>query len=58
MAESQKSIACGHGAQKNSPIWDLFFAAKFLWPEHFLHSISDDIYGSIYVLNNKTRTKN
>ena len=39
-------------------IWDFFFAAQFLWPEHFLHGISDDIYGPIYVLNNKTTIKN
>ena len=42
-------------SKKSIPIWDLFFAAQFLWPEHFLHSITDDAYGSIYALNNKTK---
>ena len=45
----------GLSAQKKASIWDLFFAAQFLWPQHFLHGISDDIYGPIYVLNNKKK---
>ena len=45
------------GMQKKAPIWDLFFEAQFLWPQHFQHDISDDIYGPIYVLNNKTTKK-
>ena len=32
----------GLSAQKKAPIWDLFFAAQFLWPQHFLHSITDE----------------
>ena len=39
--------------REKAPIWDLFFAAQFLWPQHFLHGITDDIYRPIYVLNNK-----
>ena len=42
------------GIKKKAPIWDLFFAAQFVWPQHFLHGIIDDIHGPIYVLNNKT----
>ena len=38
-------------------IWDLFFAAQFLWPQHFLRGISDDIFRPIYVFNNKTGKK-
>ena len=26
--------------QKIVPIWDLFFVAQFLWPQHFLHGIT------------------
>ena len=48
----------GLSAQKKAIIWDLFFAAQFLWPQHFLHGITDDIYGPIYVLNNKMTNKN
>ena len=47
----------GLSAQKKTPIWELFFASQFLWPQHFLHSITDDIYGPIYKLNNKTSKK-
>ena len=47
----------GLGVQKKAPIWELFFAAQFLWPQHFLHGISDDIYGPIYILNHKTTKK-
>ena len=25
--------------RKKVPKWDLFFAAQFLWPQHFLHGI-------------------
>ena len=39
------------------PIWDVFFAAQFLWPQHFLHGIPDDIYRPIYVLDNKIKLK-
>ena len=28
--------------QKKAPIWDLFFAAQFLWPQHFLHGITEN----------------
>ena len=28
--------------RKKAPIWDLFFAAQFLWPQHFLHGIMDE----------------
>ena len=44
--------------QKKLPIWALFVAPQFLCPQHFLHCISDDIYGPIYVLNNKISKKN
>ena len=53
----QKVLAKDLGAQKKVPNWKLFFAAQFLWPEHFLHGIRDDIYGPIYILNNKTTKK-
>ena len=33
-----------HEKQKKVPIWELFFAAQFIWPQHFLHAITDDIY--------------
>ena len=26
--------------QKKAPIWELFFAAHFLWPQHFLHGVA------------------
>ena len=45
------------GMQKKAPIWDVFFAAQFLWPRHFLRGIINDIYESIYVLNNKMTKK-
>ena len=40
------------------PIWELFFAPQNLWSQHFLHPITHDISGPIYVLNNKTTKKN
>ena len=45
------------GMRKKALIWDLFFAVQFLWPQHFLHGITDDIYGPIYLLNNKETKK-
>ena len=32
----KQSIELG---QKILPIWELFFASQFLWPQHFLHGI-------------------
>ena len=53
-----KSIVSeGLSAQKKAPILDLFFAAQFLWPQHFLHGIRYDIYGPIYLINNKVNKK-
>ena len=45
------------GIQKKAPRWDLFFAAQFLWPQRFLHSIWYNIYGPIHSVNNKTSKK-
>ena len=47
----------GLSVQKKPPIWDFFFVAQFPWPQHFLHGITDDIYGPIYVLNKKKHLK-
>ena len=39
MQRHAKSVAIEIGTQKKAPIWDLFFASQFLWPQHFLHGV-------------------
>ena len=44
--------------RKKAHIWELFFAAQFLWPQHFYIALHMIYMGYFIYLNNKITNKN
>ena len=47
----KKSYGQGLSMRKKTPIWELFFAAQFLWPQHFYTVLHMTNMGNFLYLN-------